>query len=66
VCSPDDSCQSSLHLGITSGRASKNGSRSAANRNLFNKLLGQLYYCLQARQLFDGAKAFPISLGGAA
>ena len=39
---------------------------AAANRNLFNKLLGQLYYCLQARQLFDGAKAFSISLGEAA
>ena len=32
---------------------------SAANRHLFNKLLGQLYHCLQTRHLFDSAKAFP-------
>lgn len=30
-----------------------------ANRHLFNKLLGQLYHCLQERQLFDQSKAFP-------
>jgi hypothetical protein len=39
---------------------------AAANRNLFNKLLGQLYHCLQARQSFDGAKEFPMSMGEAA
>lgn len=32
---------------------------AAANRNLFNKLLGQLYHCLQEHQVFDGGKAFP-------
>lgn len=32
---------------------------SAANRRLFNKLLGQLYRCLQTQQAFDEAKAFP-------
>jgi Transposase IS116/IS110/IS902 family len=35
---------------------------AAANRNLFNKLLGQLYHCLQHRQTFDQAKAFPAPL----
>ena len=39
---------------------------AAANRNLFNKLLGQLYYCLQNKQTFDEAKAFPPVLGDAA
>ncbi|WP_163696057.1 IS110 family RNA-guided transposase [Mycolicibacterium sarraceniae] len=32
---------------------------AAANRHLFNKLVGQLYHCLQERQLFDQSKAFP-------
>lgn len=32
---------------------------SAANRHLFNKLLGQLHHCLQTHQQFDAAKAFP-------
>jgi transposase len=32
---------------------------SAANRHLFNKLIGQLYHCLQTQQAFDEAKAFP-------
>ncbi|MBV8181900.1 MAG: IS110 family transposase [Mycobacterium sp.] len=31
---------------------------SAATRHLFNKLIGQLHYCLQHRQMFDEAKAF--------
>jgi transposase len=31
---------------------------SAATRHLFNKLLGQLYYCLQHRQVFDENRAF--------
>jgi transposase len=35
---------------------------SAANRHLFNKLLGQLYHCLQVGQSFDQAKAFPAPL----
>ena len=35
---------------------------AAANCNLFNKLLGQLYYCLQHHQRFDEATAFPMSL----
>ena len=33
---------------------------AAANRHLFNKLLGQLHHCLQHRQTFDEAKAFPM------
>ncbi len=32
---------------------------AAAMRNLFNRLLGCLYHCLQTGQLFDPAKAFP-------
>ena len=32
---------------------------AAATRHLFNKLLGQLYHCLQHKQTFDGVKAFP-------
>ena len=32
---------------------------AAATRHLFNKLLGQLYHCLQQRQAFDETKAFP-------
>jgi transposase len=32
---------------------------SAATRHLFNKLLGQLYQCLQTQQVFDATKAFP-------
>lgn len=39
---------------------------AAANRNLFNKLLGQLHHCLQQHQIFDGAKAFPLPLREAA
>jgi Transposase IS116/IS110/IS902 family len=40
---------------------------AAANRNLLNKLLGQLYYCrLQHHQRFDEAKAFPMPLCDAA
>lgn len=35
---------------------------AAATRNLFNKLLGQLYYCLQHHQAFDEAKASPMPL----
>lgn len=31
---------------------------SAATRHLFNKLLGQLYYCLQHRETLDKDKAF--------
>jgi transposase len=39
---------------------------AAATRHLFNKLLGQLYYCLQHGQTFDQAKAFPAPLRDAA
>lgn len=41
-------------------RRREHGDRhAAATRHLFNRLLGQLYYCLQHRQFFDEAKAFP-------
>ncbi|GGT51684.1 mini-circle putative transposase for IS117 [Streptomyces kurssanovii] len=32
---------------------------AAAQRNLFNRLIGQLYHCLKARQLFDEKAGFP-------
>ena len=35
---------------------------AAANRHLFNKLLGQLHHCLQHGQTFNQAKAFPALL----
>ncbi|WKN61232.1 IS110 family transposase (plasmid) [Rhodococcus opacus] len=38
---------------------------AAALRNVFNRLLGQLYHCLQANQTYDESKAFPGSVHGA-
>ncbi|GAA4009876.1 hypothetical protein GCM10022232_58410 [Streptomyces plumbiresistens] len=32
---------------------------AAAQRNLFNRMIGQLYHCLQRRELFDEQSAFP-------
>ncbi|MFD6360223.1 IS110 family transposase [Streptomyces roseolus] len=32
---------------------------ASAQRNLFNRMIGQLYHCLQHRQLFDETVAFP-------
>lgn len=39
---------------------------AAAQRNLFNRLLGMLYHCLKHRRLFDEHTAFPPSLAVAA
>ena len=40
-------------------RRRDHGDRHAASvRNLFNKMLGQLYHCLQTRQTFDPINAF--------
>ena len=40
-------------------RRREHGDRhGAATRHLFNKLLGQLYYCLQNRELFNQDRAF--------
>ncbi|BDB42155.1 hypothetical protein Mkiyose1088_24090 [Mycobacterium kiyosense] len=36
------------------------------NRHLFNKLLGQLYHCLQQGSAFDEVKAFPQTVDAAA
>ncbi|MCZ0730721.1 transposase [Mycolicibacterium iranicum] len=49
-------------------RRREHGDRhAAANRHLFNKLLGQLYHCLQHETLFDEAKAFtPVTDAAAA
>lgn len=38
---------------------------AAALRNVFNRVLGQLYHCLQADQTYDESKAFPGSVHGA-
>lgn len=47
-------------------RRREDGDRhGAATRHLFNKLLGQLYHCLQHRQTFDEAKAFGPLVGAA-
>ncbi|MFE1175542.1 IS110 family transposase [Streptomyces sp. NPDC058773] len=39
---------------------------AAAQRNLCNRMLGQLYHCLQQRKLFDEDTAFPVALAVAA
>ena len=39
---------------------------AAANRHLFNKLIGQLYHCLQQGEVFDEAKAFAATIDAAA
>ncbi|KAB7847695.1 IS110 family transposase [Streptomyces mobaraensis] len=39
---------------------------AAAQRHLFNRMLGQLYHCLKNRVLFDEATAFPTALAAAA
>ncbi|MEU0008841.1 IS110 family transposase, partial [Streptomyces sp. NPDC006314] len=39
---------------------------AAAQRNLFNCLLGQLYHCLQHRKLCDEQTAFPVQLAAVA
>ncbi|MEU6971216.1 IS110 family transposase [Kitasatospora aureofaciens] len=39
---------------------------AAAQRHLFNRMLGQLYHCLKNRRLFDEQQAFPNQLAAAA
>lgn len=39
---------------------------AAAQRHLFNRMLGQLYHCLKNRVLFDEETAFPTALAAAA
>ncbi|XKK60776.1 IS110 family transposase [Streptomyces sp. ARC32] len=39
---------------------------AAAQRNLFNRMLGQMFHCLQRRKLFDENTAFPTALPAAA
>ncbi|MFF5393255.1 MULTISPECIES: hypothetical protein [unclassified Streptomyces] len=34
---------------------------AAAQRNLFNRMIGQLYHCLQQDQQYDEELAFPAS-----
>jgi transposase len=40
-------------------RRARNDRHPAAQRHLFNRLLGGLYHCLQTGQIYDEAKAFP-------
>lgn len=48
-------------------RRREHGDRhAAANRHLFNKLLGQLYHCLQQGVLFDEVRAFAPAIDAAA
>jgi transposase len=43
-------------------RRDKHGDwHAAALRNLFNRLVGQLYHCIQVHEPFDEALAFPAS-----
>jgi hypothetical protein len=42
-------------------RRERGDRHSAANRHLFNKLLGQLYHCLQHQQMFNEDKAFTVT-----
>lgn len=39
---------------------------AAAQRNLFNRMIGQLFHCLQHRKLFEEDTAFPIAITAAA
>ncbi|WP_405559818.1 IS110 family transposase [Streptomyces sp. NBC_01180] len=39
---------------------------AAAQRNLFNRMLGQMFHCLQRRELFEENTAFPTALAAAA
>lgn len=41
-------------------RRQRGDRHGAATRHLFNKLLGQLYHCLQNHQTFEEAKAFTL------
>ncbi len=48
-------------------RRREHGDRhAAAQRHLFNRLIGQLYHCLQHRQSFEERKAFPQTLAATA
>ena len=40
-------------------RRQANDRHTAAQRNLFNRMIGMLYHCLQTRQCYDEQKAFP-------
>lgn len=45
-------------------RRDRGDGHPAALRHLFNRMLGQLHYCLATGQLYDPAKAFPNSAWG--
>jgi hypothetical protein len=56
----------SLLASTTAGDENTGDRHVAAQRHLFNKLIGQLYHCVQHRQTFDSAKAFPLLVRSAA
>ncbi len=43
-------------------RRARGDRHAAALRNLFNRMLGQLWHCLQTEQRYDPARAFPETL----
>ncbi|MEU9120026.1 IS110 family transposase [Streptomyces sp. NPDC048506] len=47
-------------------RREKGDWHAQAQRHLFNRMIGQLYYCIRAGELFDEHVAFPSSLAAAA
>jgi hypothetical protein len=54
------------HESIRGVRRDAGDRHAAATRHLFNKLLGQLYHCLQHHQTFYEAKAFRVTINAAA
>lgn len=58
--------EASRETGVVTCRREACDQHAAANRHLLNKLIGQLHHCLQHRQYFDEAKAFPVAAGVAA
>jgi len=40
-------------------RRQANDRHTAAQRNLFNRMIGMLYHCLQTGQTYDEERAFP-------
>ncbi|MFD5813977.1 hypothetical protein [Streptomyces sp. NPDC127038] len=40
-------------------RRREQGDWNAAQRNFFNRMIGQLHHCQQKRELFDERSAFP-------
>jgi transposase len=52
--------------GATAHYRRRRDEHAAAQRNLFNRMLGQMFHCLQRRERFDENTAFPPALAAAA